>query len=423
MGTSSPPQAVTWSVSGGTASTTIDASGLLSIDANETAATLTVTATSTYDTEKSGTATVTVTELPPTPFYGVSLNTGNHTFAAATEGYGTQDVLSVTATNTGNQATGPLPLLLSGTDAGSFVLSPGAISSMAVGGHDTFTVRPQTGLAAGMYTATVTLSGANGISESFDVSFTVNAAPPAPSSGKEVAAITQPSGASINGTNISASVESTTTSLVVSLSVSQDASWKLYSDVACLNEIANNTMTLATGANTAYIKVTAADGSETVYTLTVTRAAPSPVDEANETDETNTGNTNTNTNTNTNSSGTLVTGTGRTNTNTTSNSSGTSQSSTQNGRDTNALDDDDKAASTRDLDVSSRGTDTTLSDTEIPLDTTDAFDDATDGQRGANPWVTAALIGLAVVALALILWFVLRRRRLAEELSEMDMRD
>jgi LPXTG-motif cell wall-anchored protein len=88
------------------------------------------------------------------------------------------------------------------------------------------------------------------------------------------------------------------------------------------------------------------------------------------------------------------------------------------------LDDNDKAASTRDLDVSSRGTDTTLSDTEVPLDTTDAFDDATDGQQGANPWVTAALIGLAVVALALILWFVLRRRRrLAEELLETEMKD
>ena len=42
-------------------------------------------------------------------------------------------------------------------------------------------VKPNTGLTAGTYEATVTVSGSNGISASFDVSFTVNAAStPAP---------------------------------------------------------------------------------------------------------------------------------------------------------------------------------------------------------------------------------------------------
>ena len=41
----------------------------------------------------------------------------------------------------------------------------------------TFTVKPNDSLAAGTYTATVTLSGDNGISESLDVSFTVSTAP------------------------------------------------------------------------------------------------------------------------------------------------------------------------------------------------------------------------------------------------------
>lgn len=52
------PKSVTWSVNG-TAST-ISADGTLSVGAEETEASLTVTATSTYDTEKSGTATVTL---------------------------------------------------------------------------------------------------------------------------------------------------------------------------------------------------------------------------------------------------------------------------------------------------------------------------------------------------------------------------
>ena len=67
-GTNSPARTVTWTVEGGTAST-IDASGNLSVAANETASTLTVRATSTVDTSKSGTATVTVTAspIPPDP--------------------------------------------------------------------------------------------------------------------------------------------------------------------------------------------------------------------------------------------------------------------------------------------------------------------------------------------------------------------
>jgi autotransporter-associated beta strand protein len=60
-------ETVTWSVSGGIAGTSISASGLLSVAAGETAATLTVTATSTANVSKQGTATVTVTAVPVTP--------------------------------------------------------------------------------------------------------------------------------------------------------------------------------------------------------------------------------------------------------------------------------------------------------------------------------------------------------------------
>ena len=53
-------------------------------------------------------------------------------------------------------------------------MSKESIPSIAKSGSDTFTVVPKTGLAAGTYKETVTVSGANGISESFDVKFTVN---------------------------------------------------------------------------------------------------------------------------------------------------------------------------------------------------------------------------------------------------------
>lgn len=55
---------VTWTVSGGVAGTSIDASGVLTVAAGETASALTVRATSTIDPSKSGTAAVKVTAVP-----------------------------------------------------------------------------------------------------------------------------------------------------------------------------------------------------------------------------------------------------------------------------------------------------------------------------------------------------------------------
>jgi len=59
-GQNNPAKTVTWTVTGGISSTTISDDGLLTISANETAASLTVKAVSTVDTTKSDTATVTV---------------------------------------------------------------------------------------------------------------------------------------------------------------------------------------------------------------------------------------------------------------------------------------------------------------------------------------------------------------------------
>jgi len=114
-----------------------------------------------------------------TPTWCISLMPpGNKIFDAMIYGYGTQTVHSVTINNNcGNQPTGNLSVALSGANAGSFTLSTTSINSIAVGGNSNFTVRPNTGLAEGTYTAIVTVSGDNGISESFDVSFTVNPEP------------------------------------------------------------------------------------------------------------------------------------------------------------------------------------------------------------------------------------------------------
>jgi hypothetical protein len=124
--------------------------------------------------------TVSFTVNSPAPTYGITLSqTSTHTFTAVTVGYATAPTaLSVNVTNTGNQATGALTAALSGTNSGSFALSTTSIATIAAGATSTgaFTVRPNTGLSQGTYTATVTVSGSNGITANFNVSFTVNGA-------------------------------------------------------------------------------------------------------------------------------------------------------------------------------------------------------------------------------------------------------
>ncbi|GHU71888.1 hypothetical protein FACS189450_08690 [Spirochaetia bacterium] len=113
-----------------------------------------------------------------TPTYSISLSqSGTHTFPAAAPGYGAQTGKRVIITNTGNQATGALTMALSGTNGSSFTLSTTSISSITVGRTGTFTVVPITGLAEGTYTATVTVSGSNGITAGFNVSFRVTPVP------------------------------------------------------------------------------------------------------------------------------------------------------------------------------------------------------------------------------------------------------
>lgn len=107
--------------------------------------------------------------------------------------------------------------------------------------------------------------------KTYTVNLTLKAAPPVQSSEKEVTSVTDPIGAVIRGTNITATVANSVSSQVINLSVSAKASWEMYRDASCTSEITGKTMTLSVGANTAYVQVTAESGSTKVYTLTITR--------------------------------------------------------------------------------------------------------------------------------------------------------
>jgi formylglycine-generating enzyme required for sulfatase activity len=159
-------QNITWSSSNGSVAT-VDNTGLVNAMAAGTA-TIAVT------TEDGGFTAVCAVAVA----YGISLSpTGPVIFPTAIVGYGAQTTQAVTVTNTWNEATGALMVGLSGTDSGSFTLSTTAIGSIALSDTAAFTVGPNTGLAAGTYTATVTVSGSNGISADFAVSFMVTPLP------------------------------------------------------------------------------------------------------------------------------------------------------------------------------------------------------------------------------------------------------
>ena len=90
------------------------------------------------------------------------------------------------------------------------------------------------------------------------------------SSACEITSVSCPAQANMIDNDITATV-STMSELTVDVAVSAGASWKLYRNSACSNEIVNKTINLSDGNNTAYIKVIAEDGTTKTYTLFVNK--------------------------------------------------------------------------------------------------------------------------------------------------------
>ena len=128
------------------------------------------------DTHFAGaTATVTVPadDVPLT--YTATVTPDGKTFAARTVGYGEQTAETFTITNTGTGALASLDVTLTGANADSFTLDKtGFNTNLATSGTTTFTIKPNTGLAAGTYTATVRVTATNLTTIDKTIRFTVN---------------------------------------------------------------------------------------------------------------------------------------------------------------------------------------------------------------------------------------------------------
>jgi hypothetical protein len=114
-----------------------------------------------------------VAEEVPERYYGIELDVyGAHFFADVLDGYAAPEPLAVTIFNISNVPTEDLAIEMSND---YFTLNRAHIGSIAVGGTDSFTVVPNVGLGAGVYSATVTVGGGD-IWRSFEVWFRVEAA-------------------------------------------------------------------------------------------------------------------------------------------------------------------------------------------------------------------------------------------------------
>lgn len=145
---------VTWA-SNNTAIATVDENGKITAVAPGTA---TITAT-TEDGGKTATCTVTVTAKT----YQIAVDKSTLDFGSMFAGNAVPGAQTVTITNKGNQTvTVTLPAstyynVTAGTDFTD------KQATLAPGGTATFTVQPKTGLAAGTYQETLTVSGDNGV--------------------------------------------------------------------------------------------------------------------------------------------------------------------------------------------------------------------------------------------------------------------
>ena len=106
------------------------------------------------------------------PVYGISTDTTVLDFGTVTEGYTEAPaVKTVTITNAGNQS-----VTLTQPTAANYTLGALSKTTLAPADTATVTVRPNTGLTAGTYNETLTISGSSSASASVELSFTVREA-------------------------------------------------------------------------------------------------------------------------------------------------------------------------------------------------------------------------------------------------------
>ena len=136
----------------------------------------------------------------------------------------------------------------------------------------TITLTPKTGYTTtGIAENFFSVAGATSVTNAVDSGVVAAVFPAIISSACTLIGVTTPSGANISGSNITSSVVNSMSSFTVDLSVSPDATWKIFSDSGYTTEI-SKTISPLLGDNLYYIKVIAQNGtSYNNYTLSLRR--------------------------------------------------------------------------------------------------------------------------------------------------------
>jgi len=179
-------ETVTWSSDDTGNQVTVDNTGNVTVAPETILGDYTITATSTFDNSKQGTATITVTEAHSYSIEPIA----DQTLTSLTLGYapGSQETRPVTIANNGTGALTNVTVTLSGANAGDFVATNPAFSSLASGASASFDLHVKDGLPADTYTATVTVTADRLVPVSFVVTQAVNL-PNAPANPQDLVAL------------------------------------------------------------------------------------------------------------------------------------------------------------------------------------------------------------------------------------------
>ena len=169
-----------------------------------------------------------------------------------------------------NSSTHAIPITSVNTDNANFQVNTSSVpASLASGGSFTLPVTFKPG-SAGTYTGNLRISYG-----SSQVRVVTLSGIQRKSSECDVLSVQTPLGASIDAAarKIAASVSDQATPVIVAVTTSPLSSWKMYSDSACTKELASHQLPIVYGTNTAYILVTAENGSTTKkYTIEINNA-------------------------------------------------------------------------------------------------------------------------------------------------------
>ncbi|MDR1663952.1 MAG: hypothetical protein LBR83_03405 [Clostridiales bacterium] len=196
---------VAWELTGGASADTrltevTTGSALLVVGLDETNPFVYVTAKAANGSSDTAIVTVDTGEEPPPPTYRISAAPSHINFGKLTAGYAQPAAKEIAVTNTGTGNVSLNAPAVSDRFETAAAMTP---TELAPNGTAAFSVRPKAGLAAGVHTGTVTVTGSDGVTASVSLTFEVTSGgtvvPPGPGENRPTPGGNRPIGSGRSG--------------------------------------------------------------------------------------------------------------------------------------------------------------------------------------------------------------------------------